>query len=90
MLQDARAKAPTYRTGALYHVRAALFWAGAADGRGAVLYGRVYPDGGRGKQAQQVHRLAALWQYMVLEGVGLHSKLTSAQGHQAAEAGQEL
>jgi hypothetical protein len=26
---------------ALYHVRAALFWAGAAEGRGMVLYGRV-------------------------------------------------
>jgi hypothetical protein len=40
-------RCPSYRAAALYHVRAALFWAGATGGRGTVLYGKVQPAGGR-------------------------------------------
>ncbi len=74
------ADAPSHRTAALYHVRAALFWAGAADRRGVVRYGHVKPSYRKGvvgkKQTQLVHRLAALWQFMVLKGTGLEDKLS--------------
>ncbi len=72
---------PSHRVAALYHVLAALFWAGLAEGHGPVKYKRVAPnwrDGVVGKPGtQQIHRIAALWQFMVLNGVELNATLRS-------------